>query len=97
MTLTGKVKFILDRHLDSVGHDPERFLFASKRGHALDGASLNAELARRCSVLGFAEWLTTSDLRRACVRHCVERGMRPEHLAVLLGVSDVNTVVALGL
>ncbi|UPJ53413.1 tyrosine-type recombinase/integrase [Bradyrhizobium sp. 200] len=96
VALSGKAKLIFDRHLDGIGLDPERLLFVSERGHALNGSTLNAELARRCAALGFVERLTTGDLRRACVRHCLERGMRADQLAVLLGVSDVNTVVALG-
>ncbi|MBR0689863.1 tyrosine-type recombinase/integrase [Bradyrhizobium manausense] len=96
VALSGKAKQILDRHLDGMSVDPGRLLFVSERGHPLDGGSLNAELARRCAALGFIERLTTSDLRRACVRHCLERGMRPDDLCRVLGLRDVNRVAALG-
>jgi integrase len=95
--LSGRVKSIIDRHLDRmIAGGTEHPIFVSSRSGRFNGAILNDELARRCAVLGFPDVLTTTSLRRACVRHCLERGMPPDQLCGLLGLRDANSVVALG-
>jgi site-specific recombinase XerD len=95
--LSGKVKTVVDRHLDqAIDNGSDSPVFTSKSGGVFRGQLIKTELVRRSRVLGFAEALDAGELRRACVRHCLRRNMRPQQLAELLGLRDVQSVMVLG-
>ncbi|MDA9396254.1 hypothetical protein WN73_37690 [Bradyrhizobium sp. CCBAU 45394] len=70
-----------------VGHSDDEFLFLRGGRRIRD---LGPVLTRRSKMLGFAEPLSTTDLRHAFALHMMERNAPFEIVAAMMGYRDPN-------